>query len=136
MSRVSRRRFVAGAAAAMGATLAWGDERPRRSRARVVERRERFAHGVASGDPHPDSVLVWTRVSLAGEAAVVPLTVEVAEDEAFERVVASESARALAAADHTCRVLVAGLKPAHTYHYRFIAEDGSGSRVGRTRTAP
>jgi alkaline phosphatase D len=124
MSRVSRRRFVAGAAAAMGATIAWGDQRPRRSRASVVERRERFAHGVASGDPHPDSVLLWTRATQPGEPAVVPLTVEVAEDPGFERVVAAESTRALAAADHTCRVLVAGLKPASVYYYRFFGEDG------------
>ncbi len=120
----------------MGATLAWGDDRPRRSRLRVVERRECFAQGVASGDPHPDSVLLWTRASLAGSAAAVPLTLELAEDESFERVVAAESTRALAAADHTCRVLVAGLKPARTYFYRFVGEDGAGSRVGRTRTAP
>jgi alkaline phosphatase D len=136
MSRVTRRRFVAGAAAAMGATLAWGDDPPRRSRVRFVERRERFAQGVASGDPQPDSVLLWTRASLAGAAPIVPLTVELAEDEGFERVVAAATARALADADHTCRVLVGGLKPARTYWYRFTGEDGAGSRVGRTRTAP
>src|SRR5262245_23558416 len=135
MKRVTRREFVAGAAA-MGATLAWGGPRTWRSRERWVERRDRFAEGVASGDPHPDSVLLWTRASSAGDTPVVPLTVEVAEDAAFERVVVAEKTRALAEADHTCRVLVGGLRPAQVYWYRFIGEGGQGSRIGRTRTAP
>ena len=135
MSRMTRREFLAGAAA-MGATLAWGETRPWRSRERFTERRDLFAQGVASGDPHPDSVLLWTRASAGGSAPVVPLTVEVAEDAAFERVVAAERARALLEADHTCRVLVGGLQPARTYWYRFIGPDGLGSRIGRTRTAP
>jgi hypothetical protein len=59
-----------------------------------VERRDRFAQGVASGDPAPDSVLLWTRASAAGSAAAVALTVEVAEDPAFERVVATAPVRA------------------------------------------
>jgi alkaline phosphatase D len=120
----------------MGATLAWGETRPWRSRERYTERRDLFAQGVASGDPHPDSVLLWTRASAAGDAGVVSLTVEVAEDEGFERVVVAERARALAEADHTCRVLVGGLQPARTYWYRFVTADGLGSRIGRTRTAP
>jgi alkaline phosphatase D len=134
MSKLTRRQFVA-AAAAMGATAAWASLRPTRSRQKWVERRDLFAEGVASGDPAPDSVLLWTRASTAGTAPEVPLTVEVAEDDAFERVVATARTRALAAADHTCRVLVGGLEPARTYWYRFIDEKGQGSRIGRTRTA-
>lgn len=135
MARMTRREFIA-TAAAMGATLAWGDSKPKPSHVRWAERRDRFAQGVASGDPAPDSVLLWTRASAAGSEAAVPLTVEVAEDAAFERVVATASTRALAVADHTCRVLVGGLKPARTYWYRFLDENGHGSRIGRTRTAP
>jgi alkaline phosphatase D len=134
MRKLTRREFVA-AAAAMGASVAWGAPRPARSRTKWVERRARFAQGVASGDPAPDSVLLWTRVSDAGGADAIALTVEVAEDEAFLRVVASAETRALAAADHTCRVLVGGLLPARTYYYRFSTASGDGSRVGRTRTA-
>ncbi len=108
---MTRREFVAGAAA-MGATLAWGETRPWRSRERFTERRDLFPQGVASGDPAPDSVLLWTRRVRGRPAAVVPLTVEVAEDAAFERVVATRSPRARsAAADCTCRVLVGGLQP-------------------------
>jgi alkaline phosphatase D len=135
MKPMTRREFVAGAAA-MGATLAWGGSRTWRSRERWAERRDLFLEGVASGDPHPDSVLLWTRASTGGTASVVALTVEVAEDAAFERVVVAEKTRALAEADHTCRVLVGGLRPAQTYWYRFVGEGGQGSRIGRTRTAP
>src|SRR6185503_12604467 len=136
MGRLTRREFVASAAAAMGATVAWGAPRPVGSRTRWVERRDLFAQGVASGDPGPDSVLLWTRASAAGRADAVALTVEVAEDPAFARVVVSAPTRALAAADHTCRVLVGGLKPGRTYWYRFTTEGGEGSRIGRTRIAP
>jgi alkaline phosphatase D len=132
--QVTRREFIR-LAAAMGATVAWGGARVEASRTRWVERRDLFAEGVASGDPAPDSVLVWTRASGGAETAV-PLTLEMAEDATFTRVVATASARALASADHTCRVLVAGLRPATTYWYRFSDEQGRGSRVGRTRTAP
>lgn len=134
MSKLTRRKFVA-AAAAMGATFAWAASKPSPSGQKWSERRDLFAEGVASGDPATDSVLLWTRASVAGSAAEVPLTVEVAEDEAFERVVARARTRALAAADHTCRVLVGGLEPARTYWYRFSDEEGQGSRIGRTRTA-
>jgi alkaline phosphatase D len=81
-------------------------------------------------------VLLWTRVSAKGSEAVVPLTVEVAEDPAFVRVIASARTRARVAADYTCRVLVGGLAPARTYWYRFSDPSGAGSRIGRTRSAP
>jgi len=132
---LNRRDFLR-AAAAMGATFAWSDAFAAPSRRRWLERRDLFAEGVASGDPAPDSVLLWTRVSTAGAAKAVALTVELAEDSDFKRVVATARTRALADADHTCRVLVGGLKPARTYWYRFTDKDGNGSRVGRTRTAP
>jgi alkaline phosphatase D len=89
---------------------------------------------VASGDPGPDSVLLWTRRPSAG--APVLLTVEVAEDPDFQRVIASSTAQATAALDWTVRVLVGGLKPSREYWYRFTDPDGAGSRTGRTITAP
>lgn len=134
MTRITRRAFVA-AAAAMGATIAWAAQRPGRSNQSWVERRDLFAEGVASGDPAADSVLLWTRYAAGGAQAAVPLTVQVAEDPEFQRVLATTQARAVAAADHTCRVLVGGLRPGSTYWYRFIDADGHGSRIGRTRTA-
>jgi alkaline phosphatase D len=132
---LTRRAFLAAAASSLGASLAYARSEAQPSRVRWVERREWFAEGVASGDPDAHSVLLWTRVS-SSEADEVPLTVEVAEDADFTRVVASSKTRAVAAADHTCRVLVGGLQPAHTYWYRFATKEGHGSRIGRTRTAP
>ncbi|MEU3607689.1 alkaline phosphatase D family protein [Streptomyces sp. NPDC035033] len=101
-----------------------------------------FLHGVASGDPLPDGVLLWTRVTPSPEAvpgsglgADVRVDWEVAEDRSFARVVASGSATATAAADHTVKADVRGLRPATAYFFRFTA-DGVVSAAGRTRTAP
>jgi len=130
---LSRRSFIQ-IAAAMGASLAWGGP-ARGSRTGWREKRSSFPEGVASGDPDPHSVILWTRRPFeVGERHL--LTVEVAEDEAFRRVVAQAPAPVSAAADWTTRVLVAGLKPARTYWYRFTDEQGDGSRIGRTITAP
>jgi alkaline phosphatase D len=131
--RISRRDFIQ-VAAAMGASLAWaGPEKG--SAARWRERRDLFPEGVASGDPDPHSVILWTRRPFdRGQRHV--LTVEVAADESFRRIVAKSPAPVSASADWTCRVLVAGLEPATTYWYRFTDDDGNGSRVGRTITAP
>lgn len=90
-----------------------------------------FSHGVASGDPLPDGVIVWTRVSdLAGFADVF---VEVATDEAFERRVVAQWTRTSEDDDFTVKVDVRGLSSATVYHYRFWAQ-GRVSPVGRTRT--
>jgi alkaline phosphatase D len=132
---LTRRAFLAAAASSLGGSIAYARRDAQPSRVGWVERRDLFAEGVASGDPDCHSVLLWTRVS-SSSSDVVPLRVEVAEDGGFARVVASSSTRALAAADHTCRVLVGGLQPGRTYWYRFATKDGYGSRIGRTRTAP
>ncbi|HKP33218.1 MAG TPA: alkaline phosphatase D family protein, partial [Sphingomicrobium sp.] len=86
-------------------------------------------------DPDASSVILWTRRPFdQGERHV--LTLEVAEDEAFRRVVATANAPVSAAADWTTRVLVGRLKPARVYWYRFTDAEGNGSRIGRTITAP
>jgi alkaline phosphatase D len=129
----SRRSFLK-AAAAIGASLAWVGP-ARASRVRWLERRDLYPQGVASGDPDPHSVILWTRRPFA-EGTRQLLTVEVAEDEAFHRVIAHAKAPVSAAADWTARVLLGGLAPARTYWYRFTDADGNGSRIGRTITAP
>ena len=130
---LSRRQFVQ-LATAMGAALAWTGP-ARASRANWHERRDLYPEGVASGDPDPNSVILWTRrpYDSAGRRL---LTLEVAEDPAFKQVVASAPAPVSAASDWTTRVLVGGLKPARSYWYRFTDADGNGSRIGRTITAP
>src|SRR5690348_12919957 len=140
---LTRREFVR-LAAAMGASLAWGGA-ARASTTGWHERRDLYPEGVASGDPDPSSVILWTRRPFedprAGAPGVKPsgrrlLTVEVAEDDAFRRVVAKASAPVSAESDWTTRVLVGHLKPARVYWYRFTDGQGNGSRVGRTITAP
>jgi len=101
-----------------------------------------FGHGVASGDPLPEGVLIWTRVTPtpaalpgSGTGPTVEVRWQVAADAAFTRVVRSGTAGTSAYRDHTVKVDVAGLRPATTYYYRF-SFDGVRSPVGRTRTAP
>ena len=130
---LSRRTFIQ-VAAAMGASLAWAS-RVSASKTNWRERRDHYPEGVASGDPDPSSLILWTRRPFDAGARHV-LTVEVAEDPDFRRVVAHAPAAVSAAADWTTRVLVGGLKPARTYWYRFADAEGNGSRIGRTITAP
>jgi alkaline phosphatase D len=101
-----------------------------------------FALGIASGQPRPHSVVLWTRL-MADPAqpdgglpqALLPLRWEVAEDAAFARIVRSGTVLADPAQAHSVRVQVDHLRPARPYWYRFLA-GGVASPVGRTRTAP
>ena len=94
-----------------------------------------FTHAVASGEPGPTSVLLWTR-HVAANGDVSRLTAEVSETPDFAQVVSGGSVSALRENDHTARLTVEGLEPGRWYHYRFIAGDGSVSPTGRTRTLP
>src|SRR6267142_6226121 len=135
MPLVSRRSFLQ-MAAALGASAAWGNPLATPARVQWHERRDLFAEGVASGDPGSDSVLLWTRRAPATGQGAQRLTVEIAEDERFRRVIATSDAMISPASDWTCRVLVGGLKPARVYWYRLTDQQGYGSRVGRTITGP
>ncbi|MEU2714043.1 alkaline phosphatase D family protein [Streptomyces sp. NPDC007205] len=110
--------------------------------ARAADRAPAFLHGVASGDPLPDGVLLWTRVTPTPEATpgsgVGPDTEVnwvVARDKAFTSIVAKGSVTATATSDHTVKADVRGLEPATDYWFRFSA-GGTESPVARTRTAP
>ncbi|AXQ31571.1 alkaline phosphatase [Solimonas sp. K1W22B-7] len=95
-----------------------------------------FAHGVASGDPLADRVILWTRVTeLAPRSGGVPVTWRIASDPLMRNVLRSGTQQAIAARDWTVKVDVTGLAPATTYYYRFEAL-GAYSITGRTRTAP
>ncbi|WP_437928867.1 alkaline phosphatase D family protein [Sorangium sp. So ce291] len=102
---------------------------------------ELFPQSVASGDPRPDSVVLWARVQ-DGEGDL-DLEVEVATDAEFTQQVALDAGqakvKALARHDHCVKVKVRGLAAGTVYHYRFIyvkGDKGYVSRVGRTKTAP
>jgi alkaline phosphatase D len=131
--RTSRREFIE-LAGALGATLAWAVP-AQGAPGKWREVRKAFPQGVASGDPDATSVILWTRRPFVGDGAQ-SLYLEVAEDPEFSRVVSRASAPVAAESDWTARVLVAGLEPSRFYWYRFADEDGNGSRIGRTRTAP
>ncbi|HEY2395246.1 MAG TPA: alkaline phosphatase D family protein [Rudaea sp.] len=137
MKNISRREFLS-IAASIGAVaaLARNGEVLGKSKLIWTERRDLYPEGVGSGDPQPDSVLLWTRRPATDANAVVHLTCEVAADAKFERIVTTAKAKLTAASDFTCRVLVGGLEPAREYWYRFTDDEGGGSRIGRTLTAP
>ncbi|WP_328403137.1 alkaline phosphatase D family protein [Nocardia sp. NBC_00403] len=134
---LARRTLLKGGAAAAAAATTLVVAAPARGAAEPV-----FRHGVASGDPLPDGVILWTRVTVSdaatpgsgvGEAAAVRW--EVAADERFTSLVAAGTATATADSDHTVKIDVSGLAPGTRYYYRFTAF-GVTSPVGRTCTAP
>lgn len=95
-----------------------------------------FTHNVASGEPGPDTMLLWTRYVPAAGDNTVRLDAEVALDPEFTKVVSGGSVRTGAHRDWTVKVTVDGLTPGTVHWYRFIAPDGSISPVGRTKTLP
>lgn len=93
-----------------------------------------FTHGVASGEPSQDSVLLWTRFVPDGGAAA-RVTAELAETGDFARPVAGGTVVTGAFRDWTAKLTLAGLQPGRRYFYRFSA-GGQVSPVGQTRTLP
>jgi alkaline phosphatase D len=138
---VSRRSVLQGLAVGAVATVApvrWFDAEA----AAAPAARGVFGYGVASGDPTPQSVILWTRATPSPDAtpgsglgAPVAVRWEVARDREFEHVVAAGNARTSAASDHTVKIDAGGLEPYTRYWYRFRAR-GETSPVGRTQTAP
>ncbi|MEU5318104.1 alkaline phosphatase D family protein [Streptomyces sp. NPDC047461] len=133
-----RRRTVVKAAAA-GAVLAGPLAAAIPARAAEAPA---FLHGLASGDPLPNGILLWTRVTPTAEAipgsGLGPDTEVgwvVAKDKAFTNVVAKGTTTATAATDHTVKADIRGLEPATDYWFRFSA-GGTDSPAARTRTAP
>ena len=92
-----------------------------------------FTHGVASGEPGTNSVLLWTRYAAANDTV---LTAELSESADFARIAGGGGVTAGGERDHTAKIMVDGLEPGRWYFYRFIAPDGTKSVTGRTRTLP
>jgi alkaline phosphatase D len=88
---MTRRSFME-MAVALGATAVWGQPMAVRSKVDWHERRSIYPEGVASGDPESNSVLLWTRRPPIEGNVVEKLTVEIAEDESFSRIVATAEA--------------------------------------------
>ena len=131
----SRRQFLARSGAAGAAVLA-----PQAlmsglasAKAAPLLRSGRFSEGVASGDPAPRAITLWTRLAELEEKGSVRL--EVARDRDFRRVVARDRIGTSPAGGGSVKARVTGLAPYEQYFYRFETRDGV-SQVGRFRTAP
>src|SRR3990170_623917 len=133
--RLDRRAFLLGGIAVLGAAaLPRAEARPRWTASP-------FSLGVASGDPEPDGVVLWTRLApdplqwggMSPES--VEVTWEVGDDDGMRTIVRRGRATASAAAAHSVHVEVDGLDPDRWYWYRFHAGDAT-SPFGRTKTLP
>src|SRR5665647_2861948 len=93
-----------------------------------------FYHGVASGDPLPNAVIIWTRVTPDVDGPVSG-TWHVALDTNFTTVVQSGTFTTDSTRDYTVKIDVTGLQPNNWYFYEFTAM-GKNSVTGRTKTAP
>ena len=93
-----------------------------------------FAHGVASGDPFTNSVVLWTRVSPDNDGDIV-IAWEVSQDETFTEITRAGSFNTNKARDYCVKVIADQLEPGKTYYYRFPSGDMI-SDIGRTRTLP
>jgi alkaline phosphatase D len=136
----SRRDFLGASRAvaavfALGALPASGDEPEPRFPSNP------FSHGIASGDPLPSGVVLWTRLDsraldeAGASRARVPVRWEVSEDEHFRRIVRKGTELAVGDLGHSVHAEVEGLRPERHYWYRFMT-GGQVSATGRTRTAP
>lgn len=144
MPTFPRRRFLEltliSAGAALGAVACGSD-----ANASDLDGAKIFPQSLASGDPRPTSVVLWTRaVDSDYPNRDLEVVLELATDPAFTQRVsldgrASRSLQALAAYDHCVKTRVDGLSPGTEYFYRFsYTRDGAraSTRIGRTKTAP
>jgi alkaline phosphatase D len=130
----SRRAFL-GATTAAG-VAGWVRSVEPSSLVEQAMRQERriFRHGVASGDPLSDAVILWTRIS-APAGATPDVLWEIAADAAFKQVVVRGTTTTGEWRDFTVKIDATGLRAATTYYYRFRAL-GEQSPIGRTKTLP
>jgi len=139
--QVGRREFLGTSGKAVAFLAAFQAISSRES-ALAQLRFDPFAYGVASGDPLPNRIIIWTRVTPQADATpgsglggTVRGIWEVARDAAFTQLAGYGRFTTTAATDHTVKIDVAGLAPLTDYYYRFNAL-GVNSPVGRMRTAP
>lgn len=139
-SRLDRRSFLQGLVVTISAgAVACGDDEtsppPDEYSTDPADQERVYPHGIASGDPKTDSIILWVRVEPETEAGPFETIVEVSTTEDFAEIVAQETVSADAAYDYTLRVKVTGLSAYTTYYYRFKSRLVV-SPTGRTKTAP
>lgn len=133
----TRRTFLKGVTAAslvplLGSNLIGCSDNNSNSSVQSVP--ARFDHGVASGDPLQDSLIIWTRVTPERDGEVV-VDWEIATDQGFGNIVGNGSGVTTAEVDYTVKVDVQGLDPHSDYFYRFLTGD-QVSPVGHSKTVP
>lgn len=135
MASHTRRDMLAGAAG-IGVTTSLGLSIARADSGNL------FQLGVASGDPWPDNIVLWTRLvrdpfAADGGMGDAPIAVswEIARDERLQNLVRSGVTLAMPDVGHSVHIEIGGLEPGRTYWYRFRAESAE-SPIGRTKTAP
>lgn len=94
-----------------------------------------FYHGVASGDPLADRVILWTRITLDPVVDPVSVNWEIATDTSFANIINNGSATTDSTKDYTIKIDATGLQAGTWYYYRF-AYDTFKSVIGRTKTLP
>jgi alkaline phosphatase D len=94
-----------------------------------------FYHGVASGDPLQDRVIIWTRVTPVDSASSIRVKWEMSPDENFQTILRHDTVSTTPERDYTVKVDVTGLSAGQVYYYRFAAL-GATSVIGRTKTLP
>jgi len=131
MKNFSRRDFIVALAASgiAGPVLAGGVQ------GRSASRSPAFLHGVASGDPLHDRVILWTRVTPSRLNGSVAVQWRIARDQGLRNPVAAGAVVTDVTRDFTVKVDAGGLEPGRTYYYGFTCE-GVRSPRGRTRTLP
>jgi alkaline phosphatase D len=136
MVKIPRRHFLKTLAGFAGTYLATAGSTTAAAPLSLTTGRYRFPQGVASADPRPDGMVLWTRVEAVDlSEAPIGVRVQISRGPEFNDVVLDEGVTVTRASDHTLRLVVQGLSPDTTYFYRFVAA-GDLSRLGRTRTAP
>lgn len=130
MTRLTRRGALGFGAATLGATACTTTGTPPAS----VGGSGAFRHGVASGDPTPTGVVIWTRVTPA-KPGPVAVTWGVARDSTFKNIVKRGNVTTGPERDYTVKVDVDGLEPGQLYYYWFTV-GRVASPGGATRTLP
>jgi len=128
-----RELLIAGAAAGLTLALPMNHSAMARNRRVPFAGEAKFSNGVSSGFPSPKAITLWTRVF--GIDRTCRLTLEVARDRQFRKVVERREVIADARRDFTVHTRVNHLQPSRQYYYRFETKR-SQSRVGRFRTLP
>lgn len=137
MTKITRRGLLGAAATGTLSVAACATPAPAAPKTAPYAGEVEFLHGVASGDPLADRVILWTRVTPKSGTGPIPVTYEVTDPAAPAAPILTGTATASESRDFCVKVDVTGLKPGTAYLYKFKVATEAGeivSREGRTKT--